>query len=481
MDKEQTSAEKKHYSAFSIIGMFYSVYVLLVLFSVSLCRIFNSNLINISSEGVLKDLKLSESFFGAIIGPISSAATIIAGIALGRASDIFSRKWTLLFCVIIFTAFQILTGFSKNYWHLMFYKIGSAFGMGGLNPIQFSLITDYFLPSRRALAFGIANTSLIFGLGVSYLFGGLLTETSSNWRSIFFISSIPGAIVCVIVFLTVQEPKRGALDENNDVKKPPQFSTIIFYIIKRPSLIILSLSGAVGFAGANAINTFNPIFYQRVHQMTPQELSRWLSWISPIAGLSGSLMSALICTIVQKYTDKGYAIIAIFAVVANAPFQFASLLVENQYLSLLLYLPATFFQFLILVPMNLIMVQVIPVSGRGIAVSLFGVFITGIGSLGPLTVGSLTTLNFPIFDSALNPMAIRWALLVFHTTTRFIIFFGFLIVIFLLPYDIAALKKYYEENNETIINEEIKDDEEKKYLIEENEKKMTINQNQNIN
>jgi MFS family permease len=345
-----------------VVGVVYSSYVLVIIFFASLVRVFNTAILNVTSEGVLHDLKvfkfllltqkLSDSFFGAISGPISSIATIFFGIVVGRSSDLYSRKYLFLFCVCVWTIFQVLTGFSQNYWHLMFCKIGSAAGMGknffrfkfigGLNPINFSLITDYFQPSRRPIAFGLQGTSLIFGIGGAFLFGALATENSSNWRELFFFSAIPGAVVAVLIFFTVNEPERGALDERKDTKKSPDITNLSIFLAKRPSLWLMCLGGAFGFLGANAINTFNTIFYRRVHGISANELSSWLSWISPLGGLGGSVFGAILCVIAQKFTQRGYALVCLFGSLMSIPFQLSSLLVPNPYLSLLLYLPASF-------------------------------------------------------------------------------------------------------------------------------------------
>ena len=348
----------------------------------------------------------------------------------------------------MWTGFHALTGFCRNYWDLILVKIGAAAGMGGLNPVSFSMITDYFKPNTRPIAFGVHGTSFIFGVGLAYVFGIALTEDSSNWRQVFFISSIPGAILAIVTFFTVKEPERGSLDELKDISKPPDTTKLMLYLIKRPSLIILCISAAIGFLGANAIANFTPLFYRRIHDMPPQEISMFLAWMSPLGGLGGSFFSAIVCMILQKYTTKGYAIVCLFGAICNAPFQLASLMVEDRYLSLFFFLPASFFTFTILVPINLILIQVVPVSGRGFAVGVLGVFVTGIGSLGPLLTGILSSYNFPIFDGVENPMAIRWSLVFIHSITRIVIIGDCSLLVFVLPYDIKALENYYKENTE---------------------------------
>jgi low affinity Fe/Cu permease len=90
-------------------------------------------------------------------------------------------------------------------------------------------------------------------------------------------------------------------------------------------------------------------------------------------------------------------------------------------------------------------VQIVPVSGRGFAVALFGVFVTGLGSVGPLLVGALSTANFPLFDYADNPYSIRWSLILVNIGTRMILISCVFVLIIFLPYDIKALNTYYDE------------------------------------
>ena len=95
-------------------------------------------------------------------------------------------------------------------------------------------------------------------------------------------------------------------------------------------------------AGALVNQTWNPEFYNRIHDMTAQELAKWLSWISPVGGLAGSLISSFACSFLQKLTKRGYGIVIFISTVFLVPTPFLTLLVEDKVLSLLFLLPAAF-------------------------------------------------------------------------------------------------------------------------------------------
>ena len=104
--------------------------------------------------------------------------------------------------------------------------------------------------------------------------------------------------------------------------------------------------------------------------------------------------------------------------------------------------------------MNLVLIEIVPVSVRGVAISWLMIFVTGLGSLGPYLSGLLMSWNFPLFDGNETKDAIRWANVLVHAVTKAVLLIASFLLILTLPMDINALTKFYETKQEENEEEE---------------------------
>jgi len=187
------------------------VLVLLTLMSVFLYadqNVINPLIMELQQEyGVTKDKigLIASSFF--ILGALVS-------LVLGYYTDKVSRKKLIVITVLLGEIPCLLTGFpyfTRTYGSLFFLRILTGIGLGGLFPLTFSLIGDYFKGEHRA----IANA----WVGLAWVIGQLLGQTVAgytgigNWRLPFILVAVPNFILLAIFMLVFKEPKRGAAED----------------------------------------------------------------------------------------------------------------------------------------------------------------------------------------------------------------------------------------------------------------------------
>src|SRR5262249_54149631 len=145
-------------------------------------------------------------------------------IPLGRLADSRSRRGLIAAGFACWSLFSAGSGFVRNYLGLAVTRMGVGVGEASLSPAAYSLITDYFPPSRRAVAQGIYSAAIYVGAGIAMILGGIATEWNSHqpntvlpligtirtWQVIFLIVGFTGLLLTPILF-TVKEPlRRGA-------------------------------------------------------------------------------------------------------------------------------------------------------------------------------------------------------------------------------------------------------------------------------
>ncbi|MHB0885833.1 MAG: MFS transporter [Bacillota bacterium] len=179
--------------------------VFLVLITVFLNA--DMNLLYPNAVFIEKDLGINDAQLGAV-----SSAFIIIGAAVtllwGYLTDFASRKKLLLFTVLLGEIPCFMTAFSQTYGQLYFWRSLTGLGIGGIIPITYSLLSDYFSPSER----GLANTwiNMVTGLGVvlGMLAAGFIGPVY-GWRLPFILAAVPNFVLVPLFYFFVKEPRRG--------------------------------------------------------------------------------------------------------------------------------------------------------------------------------------------------------------------------------------------------------------------------------
>ena len=186
--------------------------ILLVLMSVFLFadqRIMSAILPEISAE------------YGAnerILGFIGSAFTLVGAfisIVFGYFTDLISRKKLLLLTVILGEIPCLLTGipmFTRTLGAFTTLRILTGIGIGGIYPISFSLISDYFREEHRASASAWLGLAWTVGMLVGPGLAGYLTA-GYGWRIAFILAAAPNFPLVLLFALWAREPERGRTED----------------------------------------------------------------------------------------------------------------------------------------------------------------------------------------------------------------------------------------------------------------------------
>ena len=104
-----------------------------------------------------------------------------------------------------------LCGFARTSCHLLLARVGVGIGEAGGTPPSTSILADKFPPARRPMALTIYALGACLGAWLGSSVAGAAAQRG-GWRAAFLVLGIPGLVLAAIVWLTVREPRRGALD-----------------------------------------------------------------------------------------------------------------------------------------------------------------------------------------------------------------------------------------------------------------------------
>ncbi|KIW45506.1 uncharacterized protein PV06_03892 [Exophiala oligosperma] len=123
----------------------------------------------------------------------------------GKLTDIFSRRYGLVFSNVFFAAGTLICGLAPNAQTIIAGRVIAGIGGGGLSCITTFVTSDLIPLRRRGLWQGYGNLIFGLGMGTGGVFGGLLADRLS-WRWAFLIQ-VPFIFVStVMVWFLVDIP-----------------------------------------------------------------------------------------------------------------------------------------------------------------------------------------------------------------------------------------------------------------------------------
>lgn len=152
------------------------------------------------------------------LGFIGSAFTLVGAfisIVFGYFTDLISRKKLLIITVFVGEIPCLLTGvpfFTPTLASFTLLRVLTGIGIGGIYPISFSLISDYFREEHRASASAWLGVAWAIGMMGGPALAGYLTG-SFGWRIAFLLAAAPNFPLVLIFALYARDPERGRTEK----------------------------------------------------------------------------------------------------------------------------------------------------------------------------------------------------------------------------------------------------------------------------
>lgn len=131
----------------------------------------------------------------------------IFSIVMGVTSDKVSRKWMICIGCILWSVISIFTGWINNFPMFVILRILLGIACAFCNPAAYSLIRDFFPPTRRGTANSIYSSGIYIGNALSSASISLIANY--GWRKDFIIPGYIGIALGIVGIVFLREPIRG--------------------------------------------------------------------------------------------------------------------------------------------------------------------------------------------------------------------------------------------------------------------------------
>lgn len=160
-----------------------------------------------SFAGTVSDVQWVVEAYGLTLG-----ALILVG---GAAGDIFGRRITFLFGVLLFAIASAGCGLAASIHQLVWARAVQGLGAAFLVPGSLALISATFSTHQRGRAIGTWSGFTAITMAIGPVFGGWLIQHAS-WRWAFFLNLPLAAAVLLITFWRVPESRNPNASRNLD-------------------------------------------------------------------------------------------------------------------------------------------------------------------------------------------------------------------------------------------------------------------------
>lgn len=335
------------------------------------------------------EFDIGDNLIGLLMGPAFVVLYVVMGVPFARLADRGSRIRIIAAGCVLWSLATAATGLATGPLSLGLARIGVGVGEATFVAPAYSLLTDYFKPERRGLAFAILGLATYFGQ-IAGQAGGPAIAAVYGWRATFLLVGLPGAALGLIALLLVREPPRS-LGADGAPHAAVPLGQLVGLLIRSPGYVMMALGFGLGTLSGVTFGYWGPELFARSFAMDPVAIKTAFALNFGLAGLCGMLAFGILS---DKLSQRGRV----------WPVQLSGLALfcATALVLVTIWAPSFRIAMLVAIPCGLLgggwsvglyagLQHMLPASYRASATALFIAFITLLGYfVGPWATGAIS-------------------------------------------------------------------------------------------
>lgn len=165
------------------------------------------------------ELGLSDTQLGLLGSSFLWVYAVLVPVA-GNLGDVLSRRTIIIGALLLWSTATLCSGLVSGFALLFLFRALTGAGEAFYYPSANSIISDYHGQETRAVAMGIHQTSLYFGIVASGALAGYIGQTY-GWRLAFVSFGGAGILLALLACATLREPARGQSERKTGAAARP--------------------------------------------------------------------------------------------------------------------------------------------------------------------------------------------------------------------------------------------------------------------
>lgn len=225
------------------------------------------------------------------------------GAVWGPVADRFGRARTLMFTILCFSFFTMLSAFAMNIWTLAVLRFFAGVGIGGEWSMGATLLSEEWPEKRRTMGAGLMHTGYYFGFFLAAL-ANYFIGSHFGWRAMFVVGGFP-ALLVAFYYKRLREPTRWKKKQTELEGKWSvfqAFSALFTPQYRRRTILnsIYLLVSTIGLWGGSVYVPSAITYLATKGGKTTMEGVRWASYGTALLSI-GTIIGALI---VPRIADR---------------------------------------------------------------------------------------------------------------------------------------------------------------------------------
>jgi MFS family permease len=313
MTLRQTTKQRSAGYRYFIAGMLAFAYILNAL---------DRQIVAVLGRHISNDLHLTKTEFGLLGGTAFAVFYTVCGVPVAWMSERRNRAHVIALACAVWSVFTALCGMTKDVVQIALCRMGVGLGEAGGSPPSYSLISDYFPPSERATALAIYSLGYPLGSMLGVFLGGRIADTL-GWRAAFYILGAPGVVVALLLFLTVEDPRRSGRTRRSDDtyrESQPSLRLSIMSCLSNRTMLVTGLTSGLSAFVLYAILIWNPQFLELAKGMSGTDVANIYSAVLGIAGVAGIIAGGWLADRLGRSDQRWFAWLPAIASLLAIPF-----------------------------------------------------------------------------------------------------------------------------------------------------------------
>ncbi len=291
-DSQHIQMTRRRGYAWIVLGMMVLLYFI---------NYADRTLANALLEKIKESYQVSDTYMGFVIGPAFAFIYCLAAIPIARLADRKNRVHIIAAGCLVWSLFTMLSGLARTPEIFAISRFGVGIGEAAFLAPAYSLLSDYFPPKKRALAFAIMNLGVYLG-GAFGNIGGTSLAASYDWQSTFLWLGAPGIVLALLTLMIVREPERGRLDgDTTPHKSTAPLGETFKALWSRPTFKYLTIAAFLGGFSTIAFGTWAIALFERIFEISNQSAGARYGGAAFLAGMAGVLLMGFLC---DQYSKK---------------------------------------------------------------------------------------------------------------------------------------------------------------------------------
>ena len=254
---------------------------------------------------------VGDNLMGLLMGPAFVVFYVLLGVPFARLADRSSRVRIIAAGCVMWSLATAATGLATGPVTLALARLAVGVGEAAFVAPAYSLLSDYFKPERRGLAFAILGLATYIGQ-IAGQAGGPAIAAASDWRTAFFAIGIPGIALGLIALALVKEPPReGQIEGEAQVIVP--LGRLVAMLMRTPSFMLMAVGFGLGVMSGISFGYWGPELFARSFAIDPVEAKTAFSVNFGLSGLIGMLGFGVLADRLSKRSRAWPALLSAMA------------------------------------------------------------------------------------------------------------------------------------------------------------------------